>query len=151
MSIVLFGIAARPVNKADMQTFPRAQIVETGLAGNYYADHDKRMRSSRQVTVLSLEQWIEAIKCVGEDLPWWLRRANLCIRGYSFTAKDVGRSILIGRNALLHITGETDPCKRMDEIFPGLQNALGVPFRGGVTCRVTNPGEIFLNDIVHTI
>lgn len=151
MNSILHGIATRPVNKAPMEIHSEGWITDTGLKGNYYSTLSKILRSSRQVTVLSLEQWQDAMADIGQRLPWHLRRANLCVEGHRFTKSDVGRSILIGRNALLHITGETDPCKRMDEIHPGLQEVLRLPFRGGVTCRVTNPGEIFLNDIVHVI
>jgi len=42
----------------------------------------------------------------------------------------------------LKITGETTPCKRMDELFPGLKNALVPNWHGGVTCKVIKGGAI---------
>lgn len=146
VNIKLIGIATREVNKAPMQVHTQCQITDVGLAGNFFARLDKIQKSSRQVTILSHEQWDEAMAEVGQDLPWHVRRANLCLSGYSFSEKDIGGSLLIGRSVLLDITGELEPCPRMDEIYPGLQQALRSPFSGGVACRVSYPGTIYVGD-----
>lgn len=151
MSITLCGIATRSKNKAPMGTFQSARVVETGLVGNFYINEEKRLKSKRQVTVISLYQWQEAMQEIGQDLPWQMRRANLCVTEHEFSEKDVGRKLRVGRSVVLEITGELDPCPRMDEIFDGLQEALHYPFRGGVACRVVTVGEIFLNDSIFII
>lgn len=48
----------------------------------------------------------------------------------------------------LEVTGQTYPCRRMDEAYPGLLKALAKDWRGGVTCRVLEGGEIALGDKV---
>lgn len=146
MGIVLCGIATRPVNKAPMQMSTTGRVTEIGLEGNFFARLDKIQKSSRQVTIVSNDQWHEAMEEINQELPWYERRANLCITGHSFTKKDVGSCLLIGRSAMLEITGELDPCERMDEIYPGLQKALRSPFRGGIGCRVIYPGIIGVGD-----
>ena len=48
----------------------------------------------------------------------------------------------------LEITGETDPCARMEEQVSGLRQALTPDWRGGVTCRVRSSGRIAVGDAV---
>ncbi len=146
MDITLCGIATRPVNKAPMQVFTTGRIIDIGLEGNFYARLDKISVSSRQVTITSHEQWSEAMEELKQELPWYERRSNLCITGHSFSQKDVGTCLLLGRSAILEITGELEPCERMDQIYPGLRHALSTPFRGGVACRVIYPGTIHVGD-----
>jgi MOSC domain-containing protein YiiM len=129
-----------------MQVFTTGRITDIGLEGNFFARLDKIQKSSRQVTITSHEQWHEAMEEIEQELPWYERRSNLCITGHSFTENDVGGCLLIGRSAILEITGELEPCDRMDAIYPGLQEALRSPFRGGVTCRVIYPGTIDVGD-----
>jgi MOSC domain-containing protein YiiM len=45
-------------------------------------------------------------------------------------------------DAVLEVTGETDPCERMEEAQAGLFQALAPEWRGGVTCRVIANGTI---------
>src|SRR5262249_29685897 len=96
----------------------------------------------------SLQQWEATCKELGTDLSWTTRRANLCISGLEFEPRDVGAIIYIGSNVSLEITGETDPCKRMDEAYQGLRAALKPNWRGGVTCRVIRAGTIQVNNQV---
>ena len=49
---------------------------------------------------------------------------------------------------VLEITGETDPCSRMDEARQGLRLALTPEWRGGVCCRVVTGGDIAVGDAV---
>lgn len=94
----------------------------------------------RQVTVLAAEDWQAACDAIGKQLPWTSRRANVLIEGIAL--KDsAGATIMLGDVELL-VTGETDPCSRMDEIEPGLQAALAPDWRGGVCCRVVRGGNI---------
>lgn len=95
----------------------------------------------RQVTVMTRECWDASCEALGvESIPWTTRRANLLVDGVEL-AGMVGYDLCVG-DVVLTITGETTPCHRMDEQFPGLSAALKPDWRGGVICRVTRPGKI---------
>ena len=99
----------------------------------------------RQVTVLSKLQWQQACHSIKADLPWTTRRANLLVDDLVFSSADVGKHLQIGE-LRLEITGETDPCKKMEIAHVGLEAALTPDWRGGVTCRVLNDAMIHLGD-----
>ncbi|WP_144211750.1 MOSC domain-containing protein [Shewanella donghaensis] len=102
----------------------------------------------RQVTVMTELQWKLACNEISADLDWLTRRANILIDDYQFSAADVGKVITIGNDVSLLITGETDPCKKMEISHPGLEQALTPDWRGGVTCKVLSEGLIQIEDLV---
>lgn len=106
-----------------------------------------RRASSRQITVLCEEQWQQVCKALTIILPWTARRANLLICGIQFNAEHIGKVMHIGQLQLL-ITGETEPCFKMDLVHPGLCNALN-NFKAGVTCKVLNDADIQIGDSIH--
>ena len=113
--------------------------VESGMAG----DARGALRG-RQVTVLGRESWDAACGDLGRELPWTTRRANIYVEGLDL-ADSVGKTLVVG-GATLTVTGETDPCARMDEQAAGLTAALGPDWRGGVTCTVAQPGAVSVGD-----
>jgi MOSC domain-containing protein YiiM len=127
---------------------------EAGLEG----DSRGRKYPRRQITVLSNEDWSEALAELAASIPkasgppsldWTVRRANVLVTGIVL---PLGRgSILRIGDVELEVTGETTPCARMDEAFPGLRRALAPKGRGGATCRVTRSGRIALGDDVVVI
>ena len=122
-------------------------LVAVEVSTDLGIDGDFRGKSRRrQVTVISQEDWQAACAEIDAELPWHSRRANLLVEGIS-VAETAGRRLLIGE-VELEITGETDPCQRMNEIRPGLQAALTPAWRGGICCRVTSPGTIQVGDAV---
>jgi MOSC domain-containing protein YiiM len=95
----------------------------------------------RQITILDQAAWEAACQELGRsDLSWLLRRANLLVSGLSLRA-STGRLLRIGP-VLLEITGETEPCVKIDRPTPGLMKALTPDCRGGVTARVREGGRI---------
>jgi MOSC domain-containing protein YiiM len=125
-----------------MEEMTAASITaEAGVAGDARGNPD-----DRQVTVLTRESWQAACDELGKDIPWTTRRANILIEGLRVEGK-LGRTIRIG-NLALAITGETDPCSRMEEQVAGLRQALAPDWRGGVTCRVVSSGDIAVGDQV---
>jgi len=142
----LLDIAFRAKSRAPMQT--KMETMVSRVAG---VEHDFRGKpGKRQVTVLSLEQWQHACEEVNTTLPWTVRRANLLVTGVIFDASFVGKQIKIGQLILL-VTGETDPCPKMDAQHQGLTQALTPDWRGGVCCKVIADGRVKTNDDVQII
>ena len=130
----LLGIAVREKHRAAMTEIPLVSITaEAGLSGDFYGG---RGSANRQVTVLAAEAWQAVCRDHGQDLPWTVRRANLLIEGLPL-AHTTGAIITID-NVQLEITGETDPCNRMDEASAGLRSAIEPEWRGGVCCRAVS-------------
>ena len=140
----LIGIARKARSKAPMEPLDRIKVTpELGLDGDYRG----KLRR-RQVTILAEEDWHVACHEIGlSDIPWTERRANLYVRGIALP-RTKGSRLSIG-DVVFEITGETDPCNRMEAVATGLQNALEPDWRGGVTCRVITGGEISVGDPVN--
>ncbi|PWR22198.1 MOSC domain-containing protein [Zavarzinia compransoris] len=141
----LIGIARRARPRAAMETLDQVEITATaGVAGDIRGRPGKR-----QVTVLAAEGFAAAVAEIAPPpahAPWTLRRANLLVEGIALP-RTVGARVAIGP-VVLEVTGETDPCSRMDAQLPGLTRALTPDWRGGVTCRVLQGGAIALGDTV---
>ena len=143
MTAILIGIARKARSRAPMETLEGVNVsLDLGVDGDYRG----RLRK-RQITVLTEEDWQAACAEIGRvDLPWTTRRANLLVRGMKLPQMP-GSRIRIG-DLVLEITGETDPCNRMEEVAAGLEKALSPDWRGGVTCRAIEPGAIRVGDAV---
>jgi MOSC domain-containing protein YiiM len=137
----LIDIAYRPKAKAPMLTIAETMITRVaGLSGDARGKPGKR-----QITVLSAAQWQQACAELSINLPWTVRRTNLLVEGIVFGPESVGKQIKIGQVILL-ITGETDPCHKMDAQQAGLRQALTPDWRGGVCCTVLADGRICRGD-----
>ncbi len=141
----LLGIATHSAKRTPMQIITEAIVTtEAGITGNCSGKGGKDR--SRQITALSLLEWGDACRELGIEIPWHMRRANLLIDFPEYGPQLVGKLLLFGYpsdiGVVLEITGETDPCKRMDEVHPGLQEALKPKWRGGITCRVVRGGVL---------
>ena len=139
----LVAIAYKTVKRGPMKEVLCANVTQhSGVEKDVFGRPGKR-----QVTVLSVQQWQAACQSINADLVWTIRRANLLVDGLTFSPADVGKQLLIG-DLCLEVTGETDPCKKMEMAHPGLELALTPDWRGGVTCRVLNDAMIHLGDPV---
>ena len=134
----LLGIAVKQQRKGPLSTHDEAQItVHHGVVGDWRGKPGKR-----QVTLMSLADWQAACGELGVELPWQTRRANLLVDELPLYQSS-GSRITIG-DVVLEVTGETDPCERMEQAQPGLFDALARRWRGGVTCRVLANGIVRL-------
>ena len=111
-----------------------------GILGN--VDRSRR----RQVTIIEREAWDAATKEAGASAPPSGRRANLMISGVRL-ANTRGRVLRVG-GVRIAIGGETTPCERMDDVAPGLRDALTPEWRGGVFGTVLDDGAITVGDAV---
>jgi MOSC domain-containing protein YiiM len=105
----------------------------------------KPEKSKRQVSLMEVSDWRAAIGELGVDVPWQMRRANLLIDGLDLPQRG-GAVLRIGDSARLEVTVECDPCIRMEQVAPGLMDALRPDWRGGVLARVLSDGEIRIGD-----
>jgi MOSC domain-containing protein YiiM len=138
----LIAIATRLKSRAPMVEIDAAEITAAaGVVGDFRGKPGKR-----QVTVMSAADWARACEALGQDLPWTTRRANLLVDDLPI-CDTAGATLQIG-DVTLQVTGETDPCERMEEAAPGLRVALTPEWRGGVCCRVLTGGAIRVGDAV---
>lgn len=112
-------------------------VLKTGAGIEGNADQGGR----RQVTLLSAEQWA---KVVGEEISPRIRRANLLVSGLDLRDSRDWK-VSIGGVEML-VSGETKPCRLMDELSPGLQDALQPDWGGGAYAQVLTDGEIKVGD-----
>jgi MOSC domain-containing protein YiiM len=141
----LEAIWRKRMKRGPMDPQPSALLVAgRGIEGN--ANQGGR----RQVTMIEAERWAEAVSEVGAEsganLPPESRRANLMISGLRL-AGTRGRILRIG-STRLRIWSECNPCERMDEILPGLKQALRPDWRGGACAQILEGGEIRIGDEV---
>jgi len=122
--------------------------------GGLEGDHKGRKFPLRGITVLAREAWEAALaELEGSDdpvaLPWTVRRANLFVEDAALP-KARGGSVRIGP-VLLEVTYPTQPCRRMEEAYPGLLKALHPEWRGGITARVLEGGRVHVGDVVEIV
>ncbi len=143
----LGGIAIRAISRGDIVLPGRATIsCEAGVEGDFRgALAQRKGRPGYVVTLIEADSWHAAMAEIGGNEPWWKRRANLLIEGLRLP-RAVGTQLRIGGEVVLEVSMECDPCRRMEEVAPGLRAALKPDWRGGVRARVLVPGEVAVGD-----
>jgi len=142
----LAGIARHARPKAPMELLDRAEVtIDAGVAGDFRGAVKPGGRGRRQITLMERRDWDAAMADLGRDIPWQERRANLLVDQVDLP-QSPGAQLRIGNDVLIRVTGECDPCSRMETIAPGLKAALTPDWRGGVTAKVINGGEIAVGD-----
>ena len=137
----LTAIFLKRARRGPMDPAPAARCeAGAGLAGN--ADRGGK----RQVTLISAERWREAESELGAEVDPRARRANLLTTGIDYL-ESRGRVLRIGA-VRIALRGETRPCHRMDEAFPGLRKALEPDWRAGAYGELLDDGEIRVGDPV---
>lgn len=135
-------IGLRPARREPL--LPRTEAVldpETGLAGDRYSSRTQR---ARQVTLIETEGLAAIASYLGRETigPELLRR-NIAVSGINLLALK-GCRIRLG-SALLEVTGECQPCSRMEEIL-GAGGYNAVRGHGGITARILVGGMVRLGD-----
>jgi MOSC domain-containing protein YiiM len=146
----LLGIARKSRRYGVVETIDHAAIgLDSGVAGDHRGAVKPGKLPRRQVTAMMLSDWTAALTDLGAEgaaLRWSDRRVNLLVDGVELP-RTTGARLRVG-TALFEITGECDPCSRMDALQPGLMAALTPGWRGGRTMRVIEAGEIAIGDPV---
>lgn len=139
----VIGIAGCDKKGAEMVVFAAAKVsFEHGIGDDYHGT----IQNDRQVTIMTQESWDAVCKELDRKLHWTKRRANIMIEGIDLE-NSTGNRLKIG-NFYIEITGEFKPGKFMDEQFIGLKKALTPNWRGGVTGRVVQEGNVNEGDAV---
>jgi MOSC domain-containing protein YiiM len=143
----LLGIARHPRPRGPMETVEQVEVsVGEGVHGDFRGSL-KPGHNKRQVTVMAVEAWQQALAEVKQPVAWEQRRVNLLVEGLAL--EDItGARICFASGLTLEVTGECDPCSRMEEVAAGLKGALLPHWRGGVTTRVIEGGRLTVGDRV---
>lgn len=137
----LESIWLKRATRGPMDAQTRATLVAgRGLVGN------ANQGGKRQVTIISVERWTELMQQLGAQVDPAARRANLMVRGLNLL-ESRNRILQIGP-CRLRILGETRPCERMDEAWPGLREMMKKDWGGGAFAEVLDDGEIAVGDSV---
>ena len=92
-------------------------ITGQGMEGDRHLRSDGR-RSNRQVLIMDSETLNHFDLLPGQV------RENITIKGLDFSSISAGDKVLLGGEVILEVTGDCEPCARMDEIRPGLKDDL---------------------------
>lgn len=148
----LAGIARHDRPRGAMETVERVAVTQaTGIQGDFRGAVRPGKVPRRQITLFEGEGWDAAMTELGRAgetlIPWWQRRVNLCLREIRLP-RCSGYIVAVGASVRILVTGECDPCSRMEEIAPGLKAVLMPDWRGGFTGRVLSDGEIAVGDTI---
>ena len=130
-----------------METLDQAQVtVAQGIHGDFRGSL-KPGRNKRQVTLMAAEGWHDALRELDASVSWEQRRVNLLVEGLRLEDSK-GAHIIFESGLVLEVTGECEPCSRMEEVASGRKAVLLPHWRGGVTTIVIEGGPIRAGDNV---
>ena len=90
-------------------------ITGQGMEGDRHLRSDGR-RSNRQVLIMDSETLSHFDLLPGQV------RENVTVAGLDFSSISAGDKVSLGGDVILEITGDCEPCARMDELRPGLKD-----------------------------
>ena len=132
------GIAVsklRPMDQVDKIEL----ITGQGIVGDRHLRTDGT-RSKRQILLMDIETLIE-FGLSERDI-----KENITVQGIDFSLIKLGNIVRIGMDVVLEITGDCEPCSRMDELRSGLKNAIDG--RRGMLAYVKSGGTISSGDSI---
>ena len=120
------------------------EVEEALAAANRGLDRCAHGRPGGRRQVLLMDA--ETLGCFG--LPPGVVKENITTRGLALKELHPGQRLRVGE-ALLEVTLPCEPCSRMDDIRPGLQQELRG--RRGMLCRVVEAGRIRRGDRIEVL
>ena len=105
-------------SREPMKIVGRASVIAgEGIEGDRHRRSDGR-RAERQILLMDRET-IGKFKLQDGDV-----RENITVEGLDFSTLEDGNKVAIGSEVILRITGDCEPCSRMDELRQGLKDEL---------------------------
>ena len=92
-------------------------ITGQGMEGDRHLRSDG-LRSNRQVLIMDSETLSHFDLLPGQV------RENVTVAGLDFSSISAGDKVSLGGDVILEITGDCEPCARMDELRPGLKDEI---------------------------
>ncbi len=132
------GIAVSKLSPMD-QVDKIELITGQGIVGDRHLRTDGT-RSKRQILLMDIETLIE-FGLSERDI-----KENITVQGIDFSLIRSGNIVRIGMDVVLEITGDCEPCSRMDELRSGLKNAIDG--RRGMLAYVKSGGTISSGDSI---
>jgi MOSC domain-containing protein YiiM len=136
VSATVVALHASTKNRAPLVVLERAMALE-----NRGIDGDRHSKPGNRRAVLFMEQ--EVLEQFG--LAPGEVREQVTVRGLELGKLVFGSRMAIGE-ALFEIAGPCEPCERMEELQPGLQQALDG--RRGRFARVVRGGALRVGDSI---
>ena len=148
----LAGIARHDRPKGPMETVDHVAVTAAeGVHGDFRGGlAATKPGRRRQVSLIEAESVTAAMAEAGAVLEWSDCRRNLLVQGLRLPREE-GLRVQIGDSLVLEITGECDPCERMDALHEGLRAAMTPDWRGGFLGRVIEDGEIAVGDDIRIL
>jgi len=152
MGGTLAGIARHAEPKGPMETLDRVSVTAAeGVHGDYRgARASLKPERKRQVSLIEADGVAAAIAEAGAAVQWSDCRRNLLVEGLRLPREE-GARVQVGATLVVEITGECDPCERMDALHEGLRATLTPDWRAGFLARVIEDGEIAVGDEVRIL
>jgi len=114
-------------------------ITGQGMQGDRHLRSDG-LRAKRQVLIMD----VETLNHFGLE-PGQVRE-NVTLEGLDLSTISAGDRVSLGADVVLEITGDCEPCARMDEIRPGLKEEIDG--RRGVLAFVEKGGVVSIGSEV---
>ena len=148
----LAGIARHDRPKGPMETLDHVAVtIAEGVQGDFRGGlAATKPGRKRQVSLIEAECVSAAMSEAGAMLDWSDCRRNLLVQGLRLPRED-GTRLQIGHSLTIEVTGECDPCERMDALHEGLRAAMTPDWRGGFVGRVIADGEIAIGDEIRIL
>ena len=148
----LAGIARHGAPKGPMETLEHVAVTTAeGVHGDFRGGlASSKPSRKRQVSLIEAESVSAALTEAGALLDWSDCRRNLLVQGLRLPRAE-GSRVQIGDSLVVEITGECDPCERMEALHHGLRAALEPDWRGGFLGRVIADGEIAVGDEIRVL
>jgi len=152
MGGMLAGIARHAEPKGPMEKLDRVSVTTAdGVLGDFRgARASMKPERKRQVSLIEADGVLAAISEASAVIDWSDCRRNLLVKGLRIPRVE-GTRVRIGDKLVVEITGECDPCERMDALHQGLRATLTPDWRGGFLSRVIEDGEITVGDEVRVL